>query len=174
MEAIEMQRNNLRARCLALGISPNVRNMRAVRTQMAGCNAGRAIIRGIADGEERVDLFGAVQHMRRVVARYDSAIGAPRRHAVCLRLLVPLDALEASADDPAPDDRTDEEKAVSAVAAYMSLQGWLGFVDARARSEALRVCLDDETVRDPDGLLRALACIVEGLDGRRIQFRGRS
>ena len=42
-----------------------------------------------------------------------------------------------------------------------------------AASEAKRVVWDDETVRDADGLVLALRCVVDGMEGREMVYRGR-
>ncbi len=112
--------------------------------------------------------------MRRVQIAYDRAIGAPDRHAKCLRLLVPIDALSTDAETPPLDERTDEERQRAATSAMMRLEGWLGYTDKAARSEALRVVVDDAEVRDHAGLLSALLCVADGLSGMRAPaWRGR-
>lgn len=173
LRALDQQAGNLIARCREMGLPVTVANLRAMRSQMAGCNAGRAILVHVQDGGERDRLFGAVTHLRQTVARHDAAIGAPRRHAKCLALLVPVDPMQASADSPAFDDRTPEEKARAATSAWMALHGWLDHTDKRAASEAKAVCLEDQAVRDPVGLLSALACVADGMAGRQMQWRGR-
>lgn len=171
LRALDVQSNTLAARCRAMGISPTASNLRRMRSQMAGCNAGRAIIAHVADPDEQSSLFAAVQHMRRVVAQHDAAIGAPRRHAVCLRLLVPIEAMTADADSPAPDMRSEAERSRAATSAMMRVEGWLGWTDAGAASEARRVCLEDDPVRSPLALLAALRCVADGLAGRRMIYR---
>jgi len=111
--------------------------------------------------------------MRRVVTAYDAAIGAPRRHAVCLRLLVPIARMEATAETPPVDDRTPEDRDRQAVSALMQLEGWLGWTDNAAMGEAKRVVWDDVEVRDVTGLLVALRCVSDGMQGRRMVWRGR-
>lgn len=161
----------LSARCRQMGREETQDAMVAMRSQMAGCHAGQAILRHVDGAEDRSRLFAAVTHIRRVQARYDASIGAPRRHAVCLRLLVPLDATETSADAPAYDDRSEEERARSAVSAWMAVHGWLGFASRAAASQVWRSCVDDEPVRDVIGLLDGLRCVAEGLAGERIAVR---
>ena len=168
---IEEQSLVLAARCRQMGLPVTQEAMIAMRSQMAGCHAGQAILRHVDGAEDRSRLFAAVTHIRRVQARYDASIGAPRRHAVCLRLLVPLDATETSADAPAYDDRSEEERARSAVSAWMAVHGWLGFASRAAASQVWRSCVDDEPVRDVIGLLDGLRCVAEGLAGERIAVR---
>lgn len=169
--ALEQQHGNLTARCRLMGLPSTNANLRAMRAQMAGCNAGRAILVAVHDPDERTQLFAAVQHMRRVIAMHDASIGAPRRHAVCLRLLAPLDAMETSADAPAYDDRSEADRARAATSALMAMEGWLGWTDSGSASEARRVVIDDHEVRDTIGMLSALRCVSDGLRGNRMTYR---
>lgn len=163
----------LKARCRLRGVEASAENTRDSRAQWWGCCAGRAMAGAVAPEADRMRLWDAIQHMRRVVAAYDAAIGAPSRHAKCLRLLVPQEALEATADTPPMDERSPEDRHRQAVAAYMRLEGWLGHTDKAAASEARRVVLDDGRARDIPGLLSALHCIADGMSGHRMMYRGR-
>lgn len=147
--------------------------LRDMRAPWHGCNAGQAIARWSNHDHEREKLWQAVCHMRRTVAAYDRAIGAPNRHAQCMRLLVPLEAMQADASSPPIDDRTPEEKQRQAVTAWTQMHGFLTYTDKRAASEALRVVIDDGEVRDTTGLMSALLCVYEGLQGGRIVLRDR-
>ncbi|MBE9635766.1 hypothetical protein IQ782_02820 [Salipiger pacificus] len=165
----------LEVRCRHAGLEVTRANLREVRAQWCGCAAGRAMASAVTDNDERARLWDAIQHMRRVQVSYDRAIGAPGRHAKCLRLLVPIEALSADAETPPLDERTDEEKLRDANRALMQLEGWLGYTDKTARSEAKRVIVDDSEARDIAGLLSALLCIADGLAGRRVMvWRGRA
>ncbi|MBA86121.1 MAG: hypothetical protein CML69_15515 [Rhodobacteraceae bacterium] len=163
----------LKARCNQRGVPETAKNQRDSRSPWWGCNAGRAMADAVEDHSQRLKLWDAIQHMRRVIAAYDASIGAPKRHAACLRLLVPLEALEATAETPPVDERTPEERSRDAVSGLMALEGWLGWADKVAASEAKRVVWDDETVRDADGLVLALRCVVDGMEGREMVYRGR-
>lgn len=163
----------LKARCRQMGMATTDENLREARAPWYGCNAGRVIGQRVTNEAERAELWDAICVMRKITASYDAALGAPRRHATCLRLLAPVEEMSADASTPAKDDRTDEEKQRHAVSRWAMMQGWLGYTDAKARSEALRVVLDDAAVSDPLGLLMALRCVSEGLTGKRIAFRGR-
>ncbi|MDT1061183.1 hypothetical protein RM190_04880 [Paracoccus sp. CPCC 101403] len=163
----------LKARCIQMGKSINPANLREMRAPWWGCYAGRVIGSEIMSDDERRDLWTAINHMRRVVTAHDAALGLPRRHAVCLRLLAPVDEMTTNADAPAPDYRTDEEKQRKATAELMTMEGWLGYTDKRAMGEAKRVILRDEGCVDPEGLLLALRCISDGIKGRRMVYRGR-
>ncbi|SEN51021.1 hypothetical protein SAMN04489859_1008111 [Paracoccus alcaliphilus] len=148
-------------------------NIREMRAPWWGCTAGRVIGREIMDETTRKDLWSAIVHMRRVVTSHDAAIGAPRRHAVCLRLLAPMDAMEADAETPPADTRSDADKQRQATSALMRIEGWLGYTDKTAASEAKRVVLDDAICVDTAGLISALRCVSDGIKGKRMQYRGR-
>lgn len=147
--------------------------LRDMRAPWHGCSAGVAIAKWSDHDHEREKLWQAVCHMRKTVAAYDRAIGAPSRHAQCMRLLLPLEAMQADAASPPLDDRTPEEKQRQAVSAWMQMHGWLTYTDGRAASEALRVVIDDGEVKDTRGLMSALFCVYEGLQGGRIILRDR-
>ena len=144
------------------------------RSDMAGCEVGIRLLLDDLGACERADLWGAVKHMRRVWASYDRAIGAPHRHPVCLRILTPVDRMEATASDPAPDDRPEVDRYRSAVSAWMAVQGWLGHADGRARSACIAAVVDDASVSDWAGVKLALACIADGVAGRKVMYRGRA
>lgn len=164
----------LKARCRQMGIEVTKAALRDMRAPWWGCNAGRAMAGIVTADAERAELWDAICHMRRTVTAYDAAIGAPNRHAVCLRLLAPAEAMEADAATPEPDERTPREKQDDACAAIMRLEGWIGMADRLAISEAKRVVWDDAQVSDAEGLVAALRCVADGLMGRRVAYRGRA
>ena len=168
----EPSRAALEARCRQSGVTASDEALRDARAQWRGCNAGRAMASITAEAD-RPELWDAIQHMRRVQASHDAAIGAPRRHATCLRLLAPQGAFEADATTPPPDTRTDAERMRQAVAAMMQVEGWLGYVEGRAASICKRVVIDDERCPDADALCRALWCIADGTANRALRYRGR-
>lgn len=163
----------LRARCIRLGFEPTRANLREVRAPWWGCNAGIAMARAV-DTSERADLFDAIQHIRRTYAAYGASIGAPSRYAKCLALLLPVDEMTADASSPAPDMRSDEEKARAAQRAWMELQGWLGHADAAARSAVIVCAVNDEECPDRLGMVMALRCVLEGMRGQAIMCRDRN
>ena len=55
----------------------------------------------------------------------------------------------------------------------MRLEGWLGYADKPAASEAKRVVWDDQIVTDGPAMLSALRCVSDGLRGKRMVYRGR-
>ena len=143
------------------------------RSDMAGCEVGIRLLLDNLGACERADLWGAVKHMRRVWLAYDQALGAPHRHPQVVRILTPVDPMTASASDPAPDDRPEADRYRSAISAWMAAQGWLGYADGRARSACVSAVVDDASVSDWAGVKLALACIADGIAGRKVVYRGR-
>ena len=162
----------LAARCRQAGKPITEATMREAKAQWNGCNAGRAMAAQVSGEIERAELWDAIQHMRKVQAAFDRAIGAPNRHAQCLRLLLPNEAMEADAATPPKDDRTDGEKYTQAVSALMSLEGWLGYVESDASSVCKRCVIDDATCMDAEAMVRALRCVSDGIKGRKMAYRG--
>ncbi|SIT74718.1 hypothetical protein [Pontibaca methylaminivorans] len=162
----------LQARCRQAGLTPTAEAIRDAKAPWRGCSAGVAMSRVVTDEAERADLWDAIQHMRRTQMAHDVAIGAPRRHAQCLRLLVPLEALEADAETPPLDLRTDEEKQRQATSALMAIEGWLAYASPHAASICKRTVIDDERCPDAHVLVEALRCVVDGIKGRKIVYRG--
>ncbi len=162
----------LKARCRQRGAEATSAQMRESRAPWWGCHAGAAMASAVPSDEDRRDLWDAIGHMRRVITAHDRAIGAPHRHAICLRLLLPPEDTSADATTAPLDTRTDAEKQAQAVAAYMQLEGWLSYTDKRAASEARRVVWDDAPARDPAALISALRCVSDGLKGKPMAWRG--
>ena len=129
--------------------------------------------RAVTANDERWQLWDAIQHIRRVQHAHDVAIGAPRRHALVLRLLAPVDEMHADAASPAPDTRTPEERVRQASAALQAVNGWLGWTDTAAMAACKRAVIDDERPRDVVGLISALRCVSDGIRGERMVWRGR-
>lgn len=166
-ETFDPQTQQLKARCRHMGMPITNANLREMRQPYWGCYAGRVIGERIMPENERVKLWGAILHMRQVIVAYDAAIGAPRRHAVCLRLLQGSSALEADAASPALDTRDDEAKARQAVAAMMRLEGWMGHGDKHAVTMAKGVVWDDQACPDGNALIEVLLDVAYGLSGKR-------
>ena len=141
--------------------------------EMAGCAVGRRLM--LDHIEDRAALWEAVKHMRRVIVAYDRSIGAPSRHAQCLRIMLPTERMEADASSPAPDLREPEERDRAAQAAWMALKGWLSHADYAAREACTRAVVDepDEPIADWSGVVLALRCVSEGIKGHQIKLRAR-
>lgn len=163
-------RHQLEARCRHMNEEPTDAQVREKRAPWWGCHAGRVIATAAITDEERADLWDAIQHMRITAARYDAAIGAPHRHAACVRILATADKMDASHAKPI-DDRTPEEIERAAVSAYMQVEGWLGHTHTAGASEARRVVLDDQHPRNPAFIIAALRCVSDGIHGRAGVFR---
>lgn len=147
-------------RCKLMGLPVTVENLREMRHPMYGCDIGRAV----AKQADRADLWDAVVFMGKTIAAYDRACGAPKRHAKCLGILLPLDEMTADAASAPVDDRTDEEKHNQAVAAYMRVQGWLERCKIQADSTK-RAVWDMAEVFDRDAALVGLRVVVQGMKG---------
>lgn len=163
----------LKSRCIRMGKSVTPANIREMRAPWWGCAAGRTIGQAVMADNERQDLWAAIVHMRRVITAHDAAYKKPRRHAVCLRLLAPVDEMSATAETPPADLRSDEDRQRQADAALMKIDTWLGYADKPAMGEAKRVVWNDAICVDPEGLIVALRCVSDGLKGKRMQYRGR-
>ena len=145
---------------------------RDLRHPMLGCSIGRALLD--RKGEDMRDLWGAVCHMRQTFAAYYRASGIPAPHAKVAGILAPTEAMETSANAPPVDLRTDEERARAATGAYMRLQGWLDHTDKAAASSARQaiVFAPDGPIHNLPGIIRSLQCVVDGMAGRPIIWRG--
>ena len=163
----------LKSRCIQMGKSITPANIREMRAPWWGCTAGRTIGQMVMQDQERQALWDAIIHMRRVRTAFDASKGVPRRHAVCLRLLAPVDEMHADAETPPPDLRTDVEKVREAESRMIQLETWLGYTDKMAMGEAKRVVWDDAICTDPEGLIAALRCVSDGLNRRKMKYRGR-
>lgn len=173
MREIEAETPALQARCRQNGKDPySDDDIRDMKSPWHGCNAGQAMASHVSSHADRLDLWDAIQHIRKTWVKFDAAIGAPRRHAQCLRLLLPMEAFETDADAPAHDDRTEDDKYRQAISAKMAVEGWLGYVESYAASVCKQVVIDDAHCQDPRALLRALHCVVDGIKGRKIEYRG--
>lgn len=156
----------LQARCRQVGKKATTEAMRDMRAPWWGCQAG--IIIGNADltHDQRLTLWDAAQHMRRVWANYYRATGIAGRYPKCMSILAPPDRMEADAASPPLDTRTDEERQREATSAMMRVEGLLGRISAIAASECKRVVLDDQQCFDAPGLLAGLRVVSEGMAGR--------
>lgn len=156
----------LQARCRQAGKVPSADAMRDARSPWWGCEAGKVIGNADATHDQRLILWDAAQHMRRVWASYYAATGMPGRYPKCTGILAPTDRIEADAASPPLDTRTDEERQRAAVSAMMRVDGFLGRISAVAASECKRVVLDDQPCHDAPGLLDGLRVVADGMAGR--------
>ena len=163
------------ARLRMAGRADTRENRDAMKSQLQGCAIGRALeARG---GQDKPELWRAVEYMRRTYAAYRGANGLPSPHAIVAKILAPTDAIETSAEAPPADLRSAEEKARAATTAYTRLIGWLGYTDTASRAEAWRIIIvepaaDLAPIGDLPGIIRALQCVVDGMAGNRMVWRG--
>lgn len=162
----------LQARCRQRGREITEAELRDAKAPWHGCEAGRAMAGAVEDDKTRTALWDAIQQMRRIVLSYDRALGAPNRHAECLRLMLPTEPMEADAETPPRDERTEEDRYRQAIASWTQMHGWLGYVEGYAASVALRTVVDDQRCADPSALIRALHTVHDGMSGRKIVYRG--
>ncbi len=170
----DARRTALEARIRVFGIPDTPEGRKASGEPLWGCSVGRLLL--TEPDTHRATLWNAVYHARKTQAAYDRAIGAPNRHATCLRILAPVDAMHADASSPAPDYRTPEERVRQATRAQMQVEGWLGYCDKPAASAFKQAVINDPDgpVRDWAGVLNCLWAIVEGLKGETIKARIRA
>lgn len=154
----------LKARCRRWGRPSS--EWREMRDQWWGCEAGATIARQIPDHRTRQAFWEAIQHVRAAYVAFDRAIGAPNRHAQCLRLLLPLEELHADSTTPPIDERSDEQKQDQAVEALQRVQERLARSGPGPCAEALRVILEDDACRSPSALIAALEHVVDMRAGR--------
>ena len=171
--AEDARKTALQARCRVFAGNDGPKDEGASGDPLWGCSVGRLILS--EPEQRRPDLWNATQHARATQLAYDRAIGAPNRHAQCLRILAPVDAMQADAASPAPDDRSVEERVRDATRAQMQVEGWIGHTDSRAVSAFRQAVINDPDgpVRDWPGVLACLQCIVEGLRGEPVRARVR-
>lgn len=165
------QLNSLRTRAAQNGLTATDASLRDMRAPWWGCQAGKAMAATITSNDDRLALWDAIQHMRRVIIAYDMAIGAPSRHAKCLAILAPTPAMEADAESPPIDDRDEAERQRHAVSALMKLESWLGYTDSAAAGQAKRAVWDDCEVYDAKAMIRALWCVSDGIRGAIMIYR---
>lgn len=141
--------------------------LRDLRAAWHGCLAGRTMARAADHDRERADLWDAIQHIRRTQAAYDRSIGAPNRHAQVLRLMAPLDGMQADATTPPIDLRSDVERAEQARRAMKVLQSWLRLAGAAA-GPAMAMVVDDQRGCTSAMLMRTLRIVSDGIRGKRV------
>lgn len=156
----------LKARCRRWGVP--ARDWRDMRDPWWGCEAGGAMAKATPRRDDRLKLWDAICHMRRVVTAFDRVMGAPNRHAQSLRLMLPIEEMHADATTPPMDERTDAEKEDDAVRALQWLEEWMGRAGVAAKAEAERVVLDDQRPADVAAMLSALHHISDGISGKRL------
>lgn len=155
-------RETLVTRCNMAGMEVTKANLREAKAPWWGCCAGRIIRDADLTEKERKAYWDAICHMRKVVVAFDAALGIPKRHAICMNLLV-----ASGWAAPVQSTETADERKVRTEAAVMQIENWLGkLVDKPAASAAKRCVIDDIPVSDQVGVLLALKAIVIGMTGK--------
>lgn len=169
----DARKTALEARCRVSGVHPTPDAMKAAESPLRGCSVGLRILTEAP--RHHPDLWNAVSHARKTQERHDRAIGAPPRHAKVASILAPVTAMEADASSPPLDLRTPEERVRQDTAAQMRVEGWIGHCDNAAVSAFKRAVINDQNdrIRDWQGVLNCLWCIVEGLAGQKVLARVR-
>ncbi|MCB5411795.1 hypothetical protein [Pseudogemmobacter faecipullorum] len=139
---------------------------REMRDPWWGCEAGGAMASVIPSHKDRQEYWEAIQHVRAAIIAFDRAIGAPNRHAQCLRLLLPLEELSADSTTPPADRRSDEEKQDQAVLGMQVIEERIGRSGPGPMAEVMRVVVDDHRARDPAAMVLALGHVVDLRRGR--------
>lgn len=156
----------IRMRCSRAGLPPTEGNMRIMRDQWKGCQAGMTIDRLTSSHDEKVKLWGAVQHIRATYAAVCRAEGIPAPHATCLRILLPVDAMHADASSPARDLRSEEERLEAARTAWARVEGWMGRFGRHSASLTRRCVIEDTSCESAAAMFLVLDNVVKGLEGR--------
>ena len=169
----DARKTALQARCRVQGIDPTQDAMKDAESPLRGCSVGLRIL--TEPSRHHADLWNAVKHARQTQERFDRAIGAPPRHAKVASILAPVSAMEADASSPPPDLRTPEDRVRQDTAAHMRVEGWLRHCDNAAVSAFKHAVINapNDPVRDWQGVLNCLWCIVEGLAGQKVRARVR-
>ena len=169
----DARKTALQARCRVLGIHPTQDALKAAESPLRGCSVGLRIL--AEPQRHHSDLWNAVTHARRVQDRFDRAIAAPPRHAKVANILAHVSAMEADASSPPLDLRTLEERVRQDTAAHMLLEGWIRHCDNAAVSAFKHAVINapNDPIRDWQGVLNCLWCIVEGLAGQQVLARVR-
>jgi hypothetical protein len=166
--AIEKGADNLvlTVRARMAGITPDAKGLAEMRNPMAGCDIGRELMK-MPDSQKAYALWEALKLIERTVQKHDAAIKAPRRYAKGPTILSPVERMETSADAPAFDERSDEEKYLQAKAEYDLLQKWLRRAIDGGR-ETRRVCIDreDQPLRNWPYVLSGLLAVSCGSKGK--------
>lgn len=155
----------LMARCRHQGKAASEDSMADAKRPWHGCEAGKAMARHVDDDATRSRLWDAIQHMRRVFSAYDTAMGAPSRHAQCLRVMTPPDAMATNAAAPPLDLRDEVTKYRDAINGLITLDGWLQ--SCPHGHEAKGVVVDDRPCRNPLGLIDTLHEVSRRITGTK-------
>lgn len=168
-QELSIMEPTLQFRCREMGWPLTQGNLRRVRSDHFCCQAGRAIDR---QGYDK-DLWEAAKHIFMVKTRYRKAIGAPNPNPKGMSIVMEPERMESGAigEHSAAEPLSEDEIVMRATKAFMTLEHWLGAVAKLARSETLRVVVEDEEPKDIAGLMAGLRVVADGLAGRSPYLR---
>lgn len=155
------------ARCRRAGVEPTEDNMRAMRDQWKGCQAGMAIDMIADKHADKAKLWDAVQHIRAAYAAYCRAEGIPQPHATCLRILLPVDEMHADAASPPRDLRTEAERLEAARKSWAQVEAWIGRYGRHTAGITRRCVIEDQPCEHATSMALALDVVAKGLAGRK-------
>ena len=172
MAPVDESISAIEARCRRAGLDigkaeAREKHMRDMRAPWHGCAAGRAMALVEERERERADLWAAIQHIRMAWSNYARACGLPPRSAQCLRILLPVGAVQADAASPAPDMRTDDERRDDAQRAWRQAELLVGRYGRATAGITLRCVLDDTPCENAIAMVLALQNVSGYLRGAR-------
>ena len=133
----------LSIRCKHAGIKASADGLKEARHPAYGHWAGVELIR--ISGNDRDTwgpLWDAICRTATIIARYEAAIDAPKRHGNAPRQLLPLPAFETGGEDSHVDLRTKDERDIDAIRAYARLRLSLAGVDSAVVSDYIAAACD--------------------------------
>lgn len=151
----------LRSRCLRAGIAPTEAAMREARDAWMGCEAGAVLCRMVSAHDERLRLWDAIQHIRRVYAAHDLAMAGPRRHAQSLRVMLPVDEMQTDSAAAPPDLRDEQQRHDDAIRAWDRLQADMGRYGRYAALITERCVVDNQPCNQPEAMMLVVRAVAE-------------
>jgi hypothetical protein len=146
--AVAADKVTLDARCRRFGIAASDAARAFMAGPEAGSGLGMVLLRLCASGDEVRRIWGYWQAWgmaeRTYLQRKIGRTGDPQGAAIAML----SEALETSADHPAPDTRSEKEKLDAAVSAWMRWQGYLGHLSAEEQALLHGIRLDQIVVWD--------------------------
>mgnify|MGYP006961551638 CR=1 FL=1 len=128
-----------------------------------GCEAGRIMAGACHADDERSALWDAIQRIRRAYANYDKAMAAPRRHAQSLRIMLPADEMETSADAPPPDFRDEQERYDAAMAGWAEIQSLMSRFGRYAAKVTEDCVVHDLPCSQPEAMMLVLRNVSDAI-----------
>ena len=165
--SVDHRKTTLEARCRRAGLDVTEEAMREVSAPWAGCEAGQAMAQEVSAEDKRARLWDAIQHVRRVYAAYDRAMGAPSRHAQSLRIMLPSDEMHADAASPPLDMRDDEQRQDDAERHWARVQGLIGRYGRYTATITERCVVDNQRCENATAMVLALQNVADAMQGAK-------